>query len=219
MLLPRIVFGSAYADMRLAPYIFIIALIAHPHPGSRGPAFLAGASPWPALPSSLLRTGGTTVSTFLYDRSYDRELAALDHVPRGARMVTFVGRPCEEQWAMSRRLHLPAMAIVRRDAFSNDQWTMAGAQLLQVRYRAGLAVYPRPDPGGDRAALPPRGLADARHLARHLSARRASTMSGSSIRRTMIRALTAGLIEVWRDGRSVLYRVDRSQPPELQEAR
>ena len=53
------------------------------------------------------RIGGSTASTFLYDRAYDRELAALDHVPWGARLVTFVGRPCVEQWAMSRRLHLP----------------------------------------------------------------------------------------------------------------
>ena len=30
-------------------------------------------------------------------------------------------------------------------------------------------------------------------------------------------SLTLGLIEVWRDGRSVLYRVDRSQPLELRE--
>ena len=75
---------------------------------------------------------------WLYDGAYDRELAALDHVPRGARMVSFVGRPCIEPWGMSRLLHLPALAIVRRHAFSNDQWTMAGAQLLNVRYRAGF---------------------------------------------------------------------------------
>ena len=48
------------------------------------------------------------LSMWLYDRAYDRELAALDHVPHGARMVSFVGRPCTEPWAMSRLLHLPA---------------------------------------------------------------------------------------------------------------
>ena len=73
----------------------------------------------------------TTVSMWLYDRAYDRELAALDHVPQGARMVSFVGRPCIERWAMPRLLHLPAHGDRPPRAFSNDQWPMAGAQLLQ----------------------------------------------------------------------------------------
>src|SRR3546814_13430794 len=83
------------------------------------------------------RLGGTTASFWLYDRSYDRNLAALDHVPRAARVVSFVGRTCPEYWKTSRLEHLPALAIVRRHAFSNDQWTMAGAQLLSVDYADG----------------------------------------------------------------------------------
>ena len=133
--LPRIVFGSAYADMRLAPFLFAVALLAIRFPeGSvlRAGKWIAAA----ALAFVLVRTGATTASMWLYDRSYDGNLAALDHVPPGARMVSFVGRQCREPWAMTRLLHLPGLAIVRRHAFSNDQWTMAGAQLLDVRYRA-----------------------------------------------------------------------------------
>lgn len=134
--LPRIVFGSAYADMRLAPYLFAVALIAIRFPqggGLRLPRILAVAG----LAFLIIRTGGTTASMWLHDREFTRNLAALDHVPRGARMVSFVGRDCVQPWAMSRLLHLPAYAIVRRHAFSNDQWTMEGAQLLDVIYRAG----------------------------------------------------------------------------------
>src|SRR5690606_4671433 len=87
ILLPRVVFGSAYADMRLAPYLFAIALVAI--------RFNAGASrrlmhvvAIAGLAFVLVRAGGNTVSAWRYDRSYDRELAALDHVPRGARMVS-----------------------------------------------------------------------------------------------------------------------------------
>ena len=61
----------------------------------------------PASPSSSSAPAATTASIWLYDRAYDRELAALDHVPRGARMVSFVGRHCVEPWAMTRLLHLP----------------------------------------------------------------------------------------------------------------
>ena len=208
VLLPRIVFGSAYADMRLAPYIFMIALIAIRIPEAAGQRF-SQALAVAAFAFVLIRTAGTTASMFLYDRSYDRELAALDHVPRGARLVSFVGRPCIEQWAMSRRLHLPALAIARRYAFSNDQWTMAGAQLLQVHYRAGWP-YIR-DPSEVVTAHRCRG-----EYWRTLDTSLATFPRDAFDYVWIIdppdfdAALTAGLIEVWRDGRSVLYRVDRS---------
>jgi hypothetical protein len=86
----------------------------------------------------LVRTAATTVSFWMFDRTYDRELQALDHVPVGARMVSFVGEICGNRWRMSRLHHLPGLAIVRREAFSNEQWVMAGAQLLRVRFRDGL---------------------------------------------------------------------------------
>ena len=107
---------------------------------------------------------------------------------------------------MSRLLHLPGLAISRRQAFSNDQWAMAGAQLLTVRYWPGwpftrdasqvvtvrrcrgevwrtmnlaLATFPRT--GFDYVWLIQPPPYDPR--------------------------LTSGLQPVWRSGRSVLYRV------------
>lgn len=215
VLLPRIVFGSAYADMRLAPYLFMIALIAIRIPEAVGQRF-SQAIAIAGLVFVLARTAGTTASMYLYDRSWDRELAALEHVPRGARMVSFVGRPCIEEWAMSRRLHLPAMAIARRYAFSNDQWTMAGAQLLQVRYMAGWPYI-----------RDPTEVVTARRcrweIWRTLDTSLATFPRDAFDYVWIIdppeydEALTAGLIQVWRDGRSVLYRVDRPNPPEAPE--
>jgi hypothetical protein len=211
VLLPRIVFGSAYADMRLAPYLFMIALIAIRIPEAAGKRF-SQALAIAGLAFVLVRTAGTTASMYLYDRSWDRELAALDHVPRGARMVSFVGRPCIEEWAMSRRLHLPALAIARRYAFSNDQWTMAGAQLLQVRYMAGWPYI-----------RDPTEVVTARRC--RWEVWRTLDTSLATFPRDAFdyvwiidppeynEALTAGLTQVWRDGRSVLYRVER--PAEL----
>jgi hypothetical protein len=37
---------------------------------------------------------------------------------------------------MSRLEHLPAIALERRLAYTNDQWSMPGAQLLTARYSA-----------------------------------------------------------------------------------
>jgi len=210
VLLPRIVFGSAYADMRLAPYLFAIALVAIRFREQATPGFQRAIA-IAALGFVLVRTGGSAASMILYDRSYDRELAALDHVPHGARLVSFSGRECVEPWAMTRLLHLPAMAVVRKHAFSNDQWTMAGAQLLTVRYKPGFPF-----------------IRDATQV---VTARRCRR----EVWRTMNEALaffprdafdyvwlispppydaslTYGLQPVWRDGSSVLYRVVGQSP-------
>jgi hypothetical protein len=210
-LLPRIVFGSAYADMRLAPYLFAIALVAIRFREKATFGFQRGIA-IAALAFVLVRTGGATASMWLYDRSYDRELAALDHVPHGARLVSFSGRECVEPWAMTRLLHLPAMAVVRRHAFSNDQWTMAGAQLLTVRYKPGWPF-----------------IRDATQV---VTARRCRREVWRTMNEALAffprdafdyvwlispppydRSLTRGLRPVWRDGSSVLYRVESQDSP------
>ena len=212
VLLPRIVFGSAYADMRLAPYLFAIALIAIRLP-ERADYRFARKLAVAGLAFMLVRTAATTASQWLYDRSYDRELAALAHVPHGARLVSFVGRTCREPWAMSRLLHLPAMATVRRHAFSNDQWTMAGAQLLEVHYwpgwpfiRDATQVVTRRRCGGEVWRTIDESLATfPRHAFDYVWL---IEPPAYDLR------LTRGLQPIWRSGRSVLYRVvDRTPLP------
>ncbi|HWT12183.1 MAG TPA: hypothetical protein VN231_05480 [Allosphingosinicella sp.] len=207
VLLPRIVFGSAYADMRLAPYLFAVGVIAIRFPEGARRRFVQALG-LAGFAFFLLRTGGTTLSMWLYDRVYDRELAALEHVPPGARMVSFVGRPCREPWAMSRLLHLPALAIVRRHAFSNDQWAMPGAQLIRVRYEDGwpfvrdatqIVTLRR----CRREVWRPIGLALAivpRHAFDYIWLITPPPYDPD---------LATGLRPVWRSGSSVLYRVER----------
>lgn len=141
VLLPRIVFGSAYADMRLAPFMVAIALIAvrpRPFPDDAGQyarrrRTMAGIA-MVALAFVVVRTAGTTVSYFLFSQRYDRELKALEHVPIGARLISFVGQNCVSDWKMTRLEHMPGLALERRMAYTNDQWSMAGAQLLTTKY-------------------------------------------------------------------------------------
>jgi len=80
----------------------------------------------------LVRTTASTASLWLQGREWDRHLAALDHLPRGARLVTFIGEPCGQPWAHRRANHLPGFAIARRAAFSNDQWRLGGATPLRI---------------------------------------------------------------------------------------
>ena len=134
LVLPRIVFGSAYADMRLVPFMIATALLAIRF---RGETVMPTARTlaWVGLGFYLLRIATTTLSLALAANDQSAKLAALDHVPRGARLVSLVGQDCGGLWALPRNTHLPAMAIVRRHAFSNDQWAIEGANLLSVRYR------------------------------------------------------------------------------------
>lgn len=210
VLLPRIVFGSAYADMRLAPYLFAIALVAIRFKESATLPFMRAVAIG-ALAFVLVRTTGSAVSAWLYDQRYDRELAALEHIPHGARLVSFTGRECVEPWAMTRLLHLPAMATVRRHAFSNDQWVLPGAQLLSVRYKPGWPF--------------------TRDASQVVTERRCRNEAWRTMNESLLffprdafeyvwlispppydPGLTRGLVPIWRDGTSVLYRVADPTP-------
>ena len=212
ILLPRIVFGSAYADMRLAPFAIAIALIAiRPRPGLsfRGAATFAAVG----LAFFGVRLTGTTASYWLYDRSYDRALTALDHVPPGARVVSFVGRRCADDWAYTRLEHMPAMLMVRRLAFSNDQWSMAGAQQLTTVYRAARGFAHDPSQMvTDRQCFGEWWRPINRALARF--PRDAFDYVWLLHPPPYDPALVAGLTPVWRDGADVLFRVDDRRQPE-----
>jgi hypothetical protein len=211
LLLPRIVFGSAYADMRLAPYMMGIALIAiRPKPGIsiRGASLLALAG----LAFFGVRIAATTVSFYLYDQSWKRELAALDHVPVGATMVSFVGKSCRNVWYGPRFEHLPGFALERRLAFSNDQWSMPGAQLLIVRYRAAEGFARDPSEIVTRSQCP-------HEFWRPIDEALATFPRDAFDYVWLVQpppydpALTRGLTPIWRSGTSVLFRIDDRRPP------
>lgn len=203
--LPHALLGSAYADMRLAPYALATTLLAI------GP--LEGAAARKVALVSLVffgvRLGGTAYSMGLYDQSYRAELGALDHLPQGVRVVALVGKPCRAAWAVHRLDHLPSMALVRRGAFVNDQWQASGAQLLSVRYRAAapfvadpsqFVVEPRCERAERRAfpraiAMVPRGAIDYLWI----------------IQKPEAKADLSGFQPVWTKGDSALYRVVRTK--------
>ncbi len=147
LLLPRLLMGGAYVDMRMIPAAAMLALVAVAPPADArlgrtlallGLVFLFG------------RLAGTTVSFAMRAAEQRRESAAIDAIPRGAAVLTLVARPCGDLWGQQRQDVLPGIAVVRRDAFVNSNWAIAGQQLMTVRYdRAG--AY-RADPSQQMAA-------------------------------------------------------------------
>ena len=211
ILLPRIVFGSAYADMRLAPYMIAIALIAlRPRHGLsiRGAATLAAMG----LAFFAVRMGAATASFWAFADRYDRELAALDHLPENARLVSFVGQKCRNEWLMTRLEHLPAIALERKLAYTNDQWSMAGAQLLTTRYRPARGFQHDPSQIVTEFQCPREWW---RPISRSLVRfpREAFDYVWLINPPPYDRSLEQGLVPVWRSGTSALFKIDHRIPP------
>jgi hypothetical protein len=131
VLLPRVLLSSAYADMRLVPYMLAMAILAlRPLANRRVATALALA----ATIFFVARLAITTGSFLRYERRFQQQLVALDHVPMGARVLVLTTVPCRNVWYTTRMEHLSSMATVRRDSFVNDQWAVPGAQLLRIHY-------------------------------------------------------------------------------------
>lgn len=116
LLLPSWLFGSAFADMRLVPFVFILALLAlaptpEMTPRSTRAIALAG------FAFFIARIAVSTVSLALVSDHYDRALAGLDHVPRGSRIASLVSPNCANPWAMTRLDHLGGLAIAAARLF------------------------------------------------------------------------------------------------------
>ena len=209
VVLPRIVFGSAYADMRLAPFMVGIAVIAlrlRRGVSARGGATLAAAG----LAFVMVRIAAGTASFWMFSNDYDRELKALERLPVGAKVVSFVGMQCGNPWRMSRLEHLPALALERRLAYTNDQWSMAGAQLLTAKYLPARRFAHDPSQIVTQRQCP-------REWWRPIDRALARFPRDAFDYVWLIRPppydpkYNAGLVPVWRDGTSVLYRVDHAQ--------
>ena len=135
LLMPRFVFGSAYADMRIVAFMLAIAALSIRFTPVASPRLKRNLAIFSAA-FALMFVGARTASMAMAADRHEMLFEALDHVPRGAAMISLVGEPCAAQWALTRDTHVGAIATVRRHAFTNDQWAVEGANLLSVKFTA-----------------------------------------------------------------------------------
>ena len=203
-LLPRIIFGSAYADMRLVPYLMAVALIAIRFRGlpDRTTAQVLAVL---GLLFFAARTAANTASLAIASDDQQAKLQAIDHMPDGARVITLTGMPCRAYWPLLRNSHLGAMVIVRREGFSNDQWVIEGLNLLDLKYRR--AGYFAADPS---QLVRPNGCADRLHRTIDQSLAQLPRADFDFVWLIDVPPfdpqLTQGLAPVWRGPGSILYR-------------
>ena len=206
LLLPFQLFGSAYADARLWPVVLIVALLAIRPVEASGR--IAGGIALAAAAVLGVRLAATTAGFVAYDRAYARHLAALDRVPRGSRIASFVEFKCQTPWRRDRLERLDGIAIVRRDAFTNGQWDVPGAQLLTPLGAAGTKF--NADPSNlVRSGRCPRDL-------RGVLAQRIAALPRDRFEFVWIFGFSPAALPVWpglepvfADEATILYRIER----------
>lgn len=206
VVIPRTVFGSTYADMRLVPYVLAVALLAIRFKRDDRSALARGLAVL-GIAFFAVRIAGNTLSLAAAADDQAGKLQALDHVPMGARVLSLVYDGCGNRWALPRNTHIGAMTIVRRHGFSNDQWVTEGANLLQVqpRQRGHFAADPsqivrdRPCAMGAYLTMDAALMAVPRDRFDYLWLIDPPAIDPR---------LTAGMKLVWRGTGSILYRLN-----------
>jgi hypothetical protein len=142
IVMPSRLAGSHFADMRLLPVIPMLVFIGQDWRG-------VAQARWVALTGFALvalRLAVTAMGFSAYQRDYEAQLAALDHIPLHSRVITLGESHCDatEHWRYDRRAHLGELLQVYRRSWSNGQWDTDGGHLTQVRWRPSEAFYHDP---------------------------------------------------------------------------
>ncbi len=125
--MPNKFLGSMFAAVRLIPVGVTVAILAVREVRSL-PRWVG----WFALSLFAARLISVSVSQVEAERAAETQLAALDHVPVGARIMALTLERCQKRWQLPRLWHLASVATIRRDAAVNDLFATPG-QLLGIR--------------------------------------------------------------------------------------
>ncbi|WP_275228779.1 hypothetical protein [Novosphingobium album (ex Liu et al. 2023)] len=128
MAMPRHIFGGDYADYRLVTSALLVACLAIDWPAPRWGVALAAAL-------FFVRLGVTTQSWYEDSRTATQMIAALDHVPEGARVATAVAIP-RRRWDFGSFEHFGSYAVVRRSAMENSNFALPDVHMLSMRDRS-----------------------------------------------------------------------------------
>lgn len=127
LVLPRSMSGSEFASVRLIPVVVALAILAVRPLEPRWPIGEAlGLTHFFGRTLLLLFTLGSASA------QAERELAGLNHIRPGSRVLAFYISPCDRFWTPRYLVHIPSMATVRRDAMVNDNFATASGQLLSL---------------------------------------------------------------------------------------
>ena len=133
IVMPSYLFSSYFADIRVLSAVGILFFLALPAIEGRKAQLVA------ALALALFGLRLTEISMGWVRRgaAMEAELAALVHVPRGARIAALSTEGHCDSFVLRGYEHLASYAITRRDAFVNTQWDDPGSQIVRPVYNLG----------------------------------------------------------------------------------
>ena len=204
-IIPSDIQGSALIDIRLLPVAFMLALglqdWSQAPPGRARAVLLAGVA------VLAVRMGAIGVGFVGYREDYARQLAALNHVERGSRVLVFVQHSCmEEGWRNTRRDHIASLVSIYREAWTNDNWAVPGLHMLRTNFRP--ARYFSADPS---EFVWSRGCGGGRLRSVDSALRRAPVGKVDYvwlIDTGMPKQIDTRMSLVWQDGKSLLFAVN-----------
>ncbi len=208
LVMPSSLSGSSYADERLVPLLPMLAFATQDW--SRAPRRLSRAVAVCGVALLAGRLALTTAGFAAYDARYREEMAALPFIPEHSRVLVLNERTCSLHlnWRGDRLDHLGELATVYRRSWTNSEWDVDGAHLLQILYRPSPLFYD--DPSQYVWPLVCGGLAKKRPTIEDALA--AVPFDGIDDLWLIDAALPEGyrnprLAAVWHDGDSTLYAV------------
>ena len=153
VLLPAFYAGGSMVDMRVLPATVALALLAidAPASGDRWEKRVAGL----AAAFFVIRMATTTLAFVLFAQGQTAALRAIDAMPQGASVLVLVNEPAADNWTNPRLGHIAGLAIARRRIFTNEQWALAGQQLVRPLHPSAAPfdrdpsqlIYPATVPG------------------------------------------------------------------------
>ena len=206
LLLPTFYAGASYVDARLLPATLALGLLAvRVAPGELR---LAGRLALAGLLFFTLRIATSTAAFALFAQGQATAARGADILPTGTTVLVLVNEPAADNWNNPRLSHIAGLAIARRRVFANEQWALAGQQIVHPLHPGAAPfdrdpsqlVYPATVPGGTDfdEALATFDRATFRYV--------------WTIGFPVGRAHLPDLMPIWSDGRSAIYRVTGNRP-------
>jgi hypothetical protein len=130
LILPRHIFGGDHVDARMISAGLMVGCLALAWRAPRWLLLLA-----PAL--FLVRLGYTTIDWSRDSRETAKVLAALDQVPRGARIASLAVTE-RTDWGYNAQEHICGYAVVRKDALTNCNFALPGVHMLTIKQGGAL---------------------------------------------------------------------------------
>ena len=151
VLLPAFYAGGSMVDMRVMPATVALALLAIEPGDDRSEQRIAML----AAAFFAVRMAITTIAFLLFAQGQASALRATDALPQGASVLVLVNEPAVDNWTNPRLGHIAGLAIARRRIFTNEQWALAGQQLVRPLHPTAAPfdrdpsqlIYPATVPG------------------------------------------------------------------------